>query len=147
MNWAETLRSLLNSLNIGEVVITLIAAVSVGLSVIMLFITMLTSSIERRKDISILRALGASRKIVFLTIIIEIVIMALIGTFLGFLLAHIMIGAIGNYVVTNYGLNISGLVVQASEIWTIIITVLLSLLAGIIPAMMVYKTDATRYLK
>ena len=143
----ETLRSLLNSLKIGEVVITLIAAVSVGLSVIMLFITMLTSSIERRKDISILRALGASRKIVFLTIIIEIVIMALIGTFLGFLLAHIMIGAIGNYVVTNYGLNISGLVIQASEIWTIIITVLLSLLAGIIPAMMVYKTDATRYLK
>ena len=143
----ETLRSLLNSLNIGEVVITLIAAVSVILAVIMLFITMLTSSIERRKDISILRALGAKRSIVFLTIIVEIVIMALIGIFLGFLAAHILIGLLGNYVVTNYGLNISGWMIQPQEIGIMLITVVLSLIAGIIPAMMVYKTDATRYLK
>lgn len=143
----ETLRSLLNTLNIGEVVITFIAAVSVGLSIIMLFITMLTSSIERRKDISILRALGAKRKTVFVIIITEILIIAVIGILLGFIAAHIFIAVLGNYIVTYYGLNISGWIIQADEIKVMLITVVLSLLAGIIPAMMVYKTDATRYLK
>ena len=143
----ETLRNLLNSLNIGEVVITLIASVSVILSVIMLFITMLTSSIERRKDISILRALGAKRSFVFLTIIAEILIMALIGVFLGFMLAHITIGLLGGYMVANYGLNINGWLIQEGELGIMLITVVLSLVAGVIPAMMVYKTDATKYLK
>lgn len=143
----DTLRGLLSSLNIGEVVITLIASVSVILSVIMLFITMLTSSIERRKDISILRALGAKRSTVFLIIIIEILIIAIIGVLLGFLVAHLLVGMIGNYVVTNYGLNISAWTVQSEEIFVMFITLILSLIAGIIPAMMVYKTDATKYLK
>ena len=143
----DTLRSLLNSLNIGEVVITLIASVSVVLSIIMLFITMLTSSIERRKDISILRALGANRSTVFLIIIIEILIIAVIGILLGFVLSHILIGCVGSYVVTQYGININGWIINSKEIWVMLITVLLSLLAGIIPAVMVYKTDATRYLK
>lgn len=143
----ETLRELLNSLDIGEIVITLIASVSVVLSIIMLFITMLTSSIERRKDISILRALGAKRRVVFLIIIVEILIIAIVGVLLGFLFAHALIAILGNYVVMNYGLNISGFVVQNEEIFTLLITVFLSLVAGIIPAMMVYKTDATRYLK
>lgn len=143
----ETLRGLLNSLNIGEVVITIIAAVSVVLSIIMLFITMLTSSIERRKDISILRALGAKRNTVFLIIIVEILIIAIIGILLGFLFAHIAITFIGNYAVTYYGLNISGWLIQPEEITVMLITIVLSMIAGIIPAMMVYKTDATRYLK
>ena len=113
----------------------------------MLFITMLTSSIERRKDISILRALGAKRKVVFRIIMVEIAIIALIGVILGFVFAHLAIGILGNYIVTNYGLNISAWVVQPGEFGIMIITMLLSLFAGIIPAVMVYRTDATRYLK
>ncbi len=143
----QTLRELLSTLNIGEVVITLIAAVSVVLSVIMLFITMLTSSIETRKDVSILRALGANRKTIFMINVLEMLIIAIIGIALGFVLAHILIALGGKYVVTNYGLNISGLVFLKEEFIIMIITILLSLLAGIIPAMMVYKTDATKYLK
>ena len=143
----QTLRELLNTLSIGEIVITLIAAVSVILSVIMLFITMLTSSIETRKDVSILRALGASRKVVFLINVLEMFIIAIIGILLGFILSHVLIAIAGKYVVTNYGLNISGLIFQKEEFIIMAITILLSLIAGIIPAMMVYKTDATKYLK
>ncbi len=143
----ESLRELLSSLNIGETVVTIIASVSIILSIIMLFITMLTSSIERRKDISILRALGANRKTVFKIIMLEIAIIAIIGVVLGFICAHIFIGVIGNYAVTNYGLNISAWQIQSEEAVTMMITMILSLIAGIIPAVMVYKTDVTKYLK
>ena len=143
----STLRELLNTFNIAEIVVTLIAGVSVVLSVIMLFITMLTSSIETRKDISILRALGASRKVVFIINVVEMLIIAVIGILLGFVMAHLVIGILGGYVVENYGLNISGMIFQPEEFVVMGITILLSLVAGIVPAMMVYKTDATKYLK
>ena len=102
---------------------------------------------ERRKDISILRALGANRKTVFLTILLETLIIAVIGAILGFIIAHIAIGIAGNYAAVNYGINISGFSVQKSEVFVLIGAVLLSVLAGIIPAVMVYRTDATKYLK
>ena len=79
--------------------------------------------------------------------VLEMLIIAIIGIALGFVLAHILIAIGGKFVVTNYGLNISGLIVLKEEFVIMIITILLSLLAGIIPAIMVYKTDATKYLK
>ena len=147
INPAATLRKLLVTLSAGEVVVTLVAYVSIFLSVIVLFTTMLSASIERRKDISILRALGANRKTVFLTILLETLIIAIIGSLLGFVIAHIAIGIAGNYTAVNFGINISGLSVQTSEIFVLIGAVILSVIAGIIPAIMVYKTDATKYLK
>ncbi len=147
INPATTLRKLLVTLSTGEIIVTLVAYVSIFLSVIVLFTTMLSASIERRKDISILRALGANRKIVFLTILVETLVIAIIGAVLGFIFSHIAIGIVGNYTAETYGLNISGFVVQPAEYLVLLGAVILSALAGVIPAIMVYKTDATRYLK
>ncbi len=143
----QALREFLNYIKIFTVVIALIASVSVIISIIMLFITMLTSSIEQRKDTSILRALGASRKVIFLINICQMLILALIGVILGCIVSHIVIALIGNYIVTNYGIYMSGWVFLKEELFAMLITIALALLAGIIPAMMVYKTDATKYLK
>ena len=143
----QALREFLNYIRIFTVVITLIASVSVVISIIMLFITMLTSSIEQRKDTSILRALGASRGTIFVINICQMLILALVGVILGAVLSHILIAIIGNYIVTNYGLYMSGLVFQKEELFAMLITIVLALIAGIIPALMVYRTDATKYLK
>ena len=143
----QALREFLNYIKIFTIVITLIASVSVIISIIMLFITMLTSSIEQRKDTSILRALGASRGTIFVINICQMLVLAIIGVILGCILSHVLIAIIGNYIVTNYGLYMSGLVFQKEDVFAMLITILLSLLAGIIPALMVYKTDATKYLK
>lgn len=147
INPAATLRKLLVMLNAGEIVVTLVAYVSIFLSIIVLFTTMLSASIERRKDISILRALGANRKTVFKTILLETLIIAIIGAVLGFIVAHIAIGILGNYTAVNYGINISGFSVQIVEVFVLLGAVVLSIVAGMIPAVMVYKTDATKYLK
>ena len=147
INPAATLRKLLVMLNAGEIVVTLVAYVSIFLSIIVLFTTMLSASIERRKDISILRALGANRKTVFKTILLETLIIAIIGAVLGFIVAHIAIGILGNYTAVNYGINISGFSIQIAEVFVLLGAVVLSIVAGMIPAIMVYKTDATKYLK
>lgn len=147
INPTATLRELLNTLNIGGVIVTIVAYVAVVLSIIMLFTTMLSSSFEKLKDISILRALGANRKTVFAIILLEALILALVGAFIGFVIAHISIGILGNYTASNYGLDISTFYLAKGEISAMLITIFLSLVAGTIPGITVYKADATKYIK
>jgi putative ABC transport system permease protein len=147
INPAATLRDLLTTLSVGEIIVTVVAYIAISLSVIVLFITMLSSSIERRKDIAILRSLGANRKTVFLMILVETLVITLIGVIFGFALSHLGIGLLGNYSAGAFGIDISGIYFSISEIYILIGAVILSVFAGIIPAIMVYKTDATKYLK
>ncbi len=147
INPTAVLRKLLNTLDIGGIIVTVVAAIAVGLSIIMLFTTMLSSSLEKIKDLSILRALGANRKTVFEIIIAEALIIAIIGAVAGFIIAHISIGILGIYTASNYGLEVSSFYVAKGEIISIILTIILSLIAGMIPGIMVYKSDATKYIR
>lgn len=147
INPTETLRKLLNTLDIGSIIVTIVAYIAVGLSVIMLFTTMLSSSLEKMKDLSILRALGANRKTVFSIVLLEALIIAIIGAVLGFLVAHIGVGILGNITATNYGIDISAFNIADGEILALVLTIGMSVLAGTIPGIMVYKADATKFIR
>lgn len=147
INPTATLRKLLNTLDIGGIIVKIVAYIAVVLSIIMLFTTMLSSSLEKMKDISILRALGASRKMVFQIILLEALIIAITGAVLGFVIAHIAIGIVGNYTSSTYGLDASAFYFAPGEGIAVLATMFLSLIAGIIPGMMAYKADATKYIK
>lgn len=147
INPTATLRKLLNTLDIGGIIVKIVAYIAVVLSVIMLFTTMLSSSLEKMKDISILRALGASRRTVFQIILLEALIIAITGAVLGFVIAHIAIGILGNYTASTYGLDASAFYFAPGEGIAVLATMFLSLIAGVIPGMMAYKADATKYIR
>ncbi len=147
INPTAVLRKLLNTLDVGGIIVTVVAAIAVVLSIIMLFTTMLSSSLEKIKDLSILRALGANRKTVFAIILLEALIIAIIGAVIGFVIAHLSIGLLGMYTASNFGLDVSAWYIAKGEIISILLTMLLSLVAGTIPGIMVYKVDATKYIK
>ena len=147
INPTAVLRKLLNTLDVGGIIVTVVAAIAVVLSIIMLFTTMLSSSLEKIKDLSILRALGANRKTVFAIILLEALIIAIIGAVIGFVIAHLSIGILGMYTASNFGLDVSAWYIAKGEIISILLTMLLSLIAGTIPGIMVYKVDATKYIK
>lgn len=147
INPTATLRKLLTTLDMGSIIVKVVACIAVALSIIMLFTTMLSSSLEKMKDISILRALGANRRTVFAIILLEAFVIALIGAIVGFIIAHIAIGMLGNYTASNFGLDVSMLYVAGGEWIALVATILLSVVAGIIPGIMVYKADATKYMK
>ncbi len=147
INSTATLRKLLNTLDIGSVIVKVVACIAVALSIIMLFTTMLSSSLEKMKDLSILRALGANRKTVFSIILVEAFVIVFIGAILGFIIAHIGVGILGSYTAANFGLDVSMMHIANGEIISLFATILLSVIAGLIPGIMVYKADATRYMK
>lgn len=146
INPAATLRQLLNTISIGEKVASLIAYISVILSVITLFIVMLSASAERRKDIAVLRALGANRGTVFNIILLETFAIAIIGSLSGFILAHLAIHLTGGVVASKLGLYISGASMSLAEPIIIVTAIVLSTLAGVIPGLLVYRTDVTKHL-
>lgn len=102
--------------------------------------TMITSVIERTREIGVLKALGFTDKQVVFMILAESIIMSLIGGAIG-----ITTGVVGAYMLSSRGLTISAgssglLIVANPEITTdlialtILITVAVGILGGTLPA-------------
>lgn len=147
INPAVTLRRLLGTIDTGEKIASLMALVSVILAIITLFVVMLAASNERLKDMAILRSLGAMRITIFKVMLLETLILAVIGCFVGFAVAHITLSAVSNLVFNTFGIFINALKISTVELLMLLTTLFLSLLAGMFPAFRVYSSDASKHLK
>jgi putative ABC transport system permease protein len=70
-------------LEIMDYIFTLVGILALGLAGLIMFNTFRTTVVERKQDIGMLRAVGASRRAVMRTILIESLIQAGLGTLLG----------------------------------------------------------------
>jgi len=70
----------------SNVIFTMFGLLALAMAGLIMFNTFRTSVVERKRDIGMLRAVGARRKIVMQTILIEGLILAVSGTFVGILL-------------------------------------------------------------
>jgi putative ABC transport system permease protein len=80
---ADVWAALLEFMN---VIFTMFGLLSLALAGLIMFNTFRTSVVERRRDIGMLRAVGAKRKVVMRTILYEGLILAGLGTVIGILL-------------------------------------------------------------
>ena len=114
---------------------------------------------ERRREIAIMRSLGASRSKVLSVVMLESLLLALCGGAAGFILGHLLIGAAGPYVFDQTGVEIGvlqfpmaeipfmeGVLVVPIELILLPGLVLLAGLVGYFPARAAYKTDVSRAL-
>ncbi|MCJ7701095.1 MAG: ABC transporter permease [Anaerolineales bacterium] len=69
-----------------NVIFTMFGLLALAMAGLIMFNTFRTSVVERRRDIGMLRAVGAKRKVVMRTILYEGLILAVAGTMLGMLL-------------------------------------------------------------
>lgn len=117
------------------------SAISLLVSTIMIAIIIYTSVLERRKEIGVLRSLGARKKDISRVFIAESAMIGAYSGALGLIFAGIF-SAIGS-VILNAVFNISGLV--SIQWWhclmMMIISVLLSIIAGFVPSRIAAKKD------
>jgi putative ABC transport system permease protein len=140
----ETAR-LFSILGVGVDVLMAFAYVLVAISALSIFIALYNSLKERRYDLAIMRSMGASRRKVLMTILLEGSVLTMLGSVIGLLLGHGAVMILSNWEEMQKA-GISGLVFYRQE-WIILGgSLLLGILCAIIPSVQAYRTDISRVL-
>ena len=101
---------------------------------------------ERRREIAIMRALGARRVQVFGIIVTEATLVSLVGSVLGVLLAHGAAMAFGPTIQARVNVPIDPGAFSAEELWLILWVTVLGTVAGLVPAIKGSTTEVAEHL-
>ena len=130
-----------------ELLLLLVTTLVVLVSAIGILVSMVGSSLERSRDVAIMRALGARRSHVLATVLIEAVLLAVGGGLAGWLLGHAVVGAIGPWITTNAGVTASIFsAAPLAEALLVPFLVVLAIIAALLPAIAAYRTDVAKWL-
>ncbi len=111
-----------------------------------IFVSIYNSMSERKREIAIMRALGARRQTVFSIILVESVLLCLFGGLLGILLGHGLVYIASPIIEARSGLLIDPLSFSMNELIVIPVLIIMASLIGILPGMTAYRTDVAEAL-
>ncbi len=135
MNVLGTVKSVL--LAVGYLVVTI--------SAISILIGLYLSILQRKRDLAIMRALGASAYEIVGSVLIEAFLVTVLGILAGWLIGNLVAWAVGLYLQYRYGLGIGIFgMLTAEEIAAFSTVGLVGIVAGIVPAWQAYRTDVAR---
>lgn len=144
-------------------ILLIVAVMIVVVAGIGIIVSIYNSMNERRREIAIMRSLGAGRGTVLSVVMLESLLLALGGGITGFLLGHLLVGVANPYVIDRTGIELGFLQFPTFEIplrsmgldGDLIVPIELVLIPGLIlvaglvgyfPARAAYKTDVSRAL-
>ncbi len=132
-------------LGTAQAVLLRVGYLVVVVSAISILIGLYLSILQRRRDLAIMRALGASAPEIVGSILIEALIVTLLGIGAGWVLGNAVAWIVGLQLVHQYGLYIESFGAPVSEAFTAYALVALAgLVAGILPAYQAYRADVAR---
>lgn len=135
-NLVGPMRLLLLSL---AVLIVVVAGIGIMVSIY-------NSMNDRRREIAIMRSLGAGRSTVLTVVLLESILLSLGGGLAGCLLGHGIIGGLSPWIVSRTGVAIGFLQFDQYEIVLIPGLMILAALVGFLPALAAYRTDVSKAL-
>jgi putative ABC transport system permease protein len=101
---------------------------------------------ERKRDIAIMRSLGASRGRILRIIILEAAIICFKGSLFGLILGWSATAAVAPYLITTAGIFIEPFSFSLNHGLVLLILMGLGIIAGTIPAFKAYRTDVAAHL-
>lgn len=131
---------------IDQILLAMAVVVMVS-SGIAIMLALYNSMEQRRRQIAVLRVLGASRGRVFNLVITESAVIGLLGAVAGVLVAVVGLALVVRVMKQSVGLVIDASLAPDLALIVIALTIILAGLAGIIPAAMAYKTPVAKNLK
>jgi putative ABC transport system permease protein len=101
---------------------------------------------ERRREIAILRALGARRITIFASILLEAALISVLGMLISFVVYGVIFIVAANVIREQTGVVLDPLKFNAIMLWAPATLIVLGALAGVIPAIKAYRTDVAQNL-
>jgi putative ABC transport system permease protein len=129
----------------GQQILSFVAYLAIAMAGATVFLSLYGAIVERRRDLAVLRALGAGRRRVFSLVLVESGLVAGLGVILGAGLGHLTAWLISNAIRDANAIQII-LGFPVEEPFLLLAVLLVGLLAGILPAMAAYRMEASRYL-
>ncbi|MGB1706357.1 MAG: ABC transporter permease [Rubripirellula sp.] len=133
----------LMNLIVGPLLTALLAitGITCAVAAVGILVSIYNSMNDRRRDIAIMRALGARRTTVTSIIIFESFQVALIGTIAGWILAHTAIVLYSGQIEDQTGVQVGFFTTSNYEILVLPLVLGLALIAALLPAWAAYRTD------
>lgn len=116
----------------------------VVISALSILIGLYLSIVQRKRDLAIMRALGASAYEIFGAVLIEAFLVTLLGIGFGWLLGNGVTYVLGQYLARTYGLVITPFGITREELNAFATVAFMGLVAGILPAWQAYDSDVAR---
>ncbi len=140
------LLNIFNLLGLVEDVLAVVLAVVAVVVGLYLFVTMYNATLERRREIATMRALGARRATVLGIVLLESCVIAGLGGLAGILGGH-GVAALGASLLAARGGPVThALALSALQPVTLGAVVALGALAGLLPAVLAYRTEVAENL-
>lgn len=130
-----TLSELWRSLSYVEQVLKLISWMVVGVGLLAMLIALMTTLNERRREMAILRSLGAGPSHILGLLMFESTLLTAAGVALGVVMASLLTWALRPWLLTEFGFNLQGSIWGLETAIYILATLILGTLTGIIPAL------------
>ncbi len=124
-----------------------IAIVVLVSSAISIMLALYNSMEQRRRQIAVLRVLGASQGRIFNLTLVECAVIGLFGAVLGIILAYVGAGMASGVLRQRFGLIIEPSIAPTVIVILLAVTTVLAMLAGLVPAIMAYRTSVARNLR
>jgi putative ABC transport system permease protein len=141
VNPASVMREFFNTFLSGSTQVLLLISAFVTIVAAASIMTTIYNSVSARlREIAILRALGATRARILALICAEAVIVGLAGGVIGMIVGHLLAAFGSAYLRRAMGEGINWMRVGGEEWLYLAAVVLISFLAGLVPAMKAYRT-------
>jgi putative ABC transport system permease protein len=133
-------------LGVGVSLLQGLAIVLIAISGLGIFIALYNSLKERKYDLAILRAIGASRMQLMFLIFMEGIMLTFLGAVLGILLGHTFLWIVIFQNDQGVISTLQAWIFLKEELWVLIYALGVGLLASIIPAWSAYQTSIAKQL-
>ncbi|MDA0588324.1 MAG: ABC transporter permease [Planctomycetota bacterium] len=147
VNPVPVMRRLLDNV-VGNVrtLLLCLTALIVVVAGVGIFVSIYNSMSDRRKEIAIMRALGAHRGTVFSIILGESLLLCLGGGVLGLLFGHGLVFVAAPFIESEAGLILNPWLFEPAELILFPVLMVMATLVGFLPGMTAYRTDVAESL-
>jgi putative ABC transport system permease protein len=147
VNPASIMRDFFNTFLAGSSnILLIISALVVIVAAASIMTSIYNSVAARRREIAILRALGATRRRILSLICFEAALIGLVGGVVGLVVGHLLSGAGSVYLQQTMGEGIHWLSFDRLELLFLLGVVAIAFLAGLVPALKAYTTPVAHNL-